>query len=296
DQCDSDDGYDQENCESYKGSGKRNPGNCSKCGSKRHSTADCPAIDQDEDNSSANAQEKLRDKSHRDKGRGKYRGMGKSNHDGDKVKAKASTVAKAKDDYDDEDNYEDGGWGMGNSGNWYHAEGTEAYDIEGVTRRTGFCRQAFFIDTQFEFLGRPEFLVRNIEKSENGHFPAGEMNLASYRMVRGRRRCGFLRDPGAATGIVDTDAVRECRRDANPSATVEARPTGSKLAGVDGKPTPGVGNAVLSLTIAVLNGATFAGDVIGDAGPFCLGIMPPRASVRYRAAVVANANQMAMAS
>eukprot|EP00959_Pyramimonas_sp_CCMP1952_P180449 3773281-Pyramimonas_sp.AAC.1 len=60
-------------------------------------------------------------------------------------------------------------------------------------------------------------------------------------MVRGRKRYGLLYDPGAASGIIGTDTVREYHRDIIPRMDMETRPTKSKFTGIDGKPTPGIG-------------------------------------------------------
>ena len=136
--------------------------------------------------------------------------------------------------------------------------------------------------------GGLEFLVGNIKKTERWHVPAGETNLTSYHMVRGRKRHGLLYDPGAASGIIGTDTVRDYQRDIIADTIIETRPTKSKIAGIDGQPAPEIGKVVLPLKIPVLKGAAFAGDMIGDMGSFCPVLLPLQASMRYRAVMYAN--------
>ena len=135
--------------------------------------------------------------------------------------------------------------------------------------------------------GGLEFMFRNIGNTETGHYPAGETNLTSYHMVRGRKRHGLLHDLGAASGIIGTDTVREYQRDIISDTIIETRPATSKFAGIDGPPTPGIGKVVVPLQIPVLKGATFTGDVIGDLGSFFPALLPRQASMRYRAVMFA---------
>ncbi|CAK0809350.1 unnamed protein product [Prorocentrum cordatum] len=64
--------------ETYKGSRKNNLGNCSKCGSECHHTADCPAGTKDDHKQPGRSGKGKRQYDHRGKSKGKYDNHGKS--------------------------------------------------------------------------------------------------------------------------------------------------------------------------------------------------------------------------
>lgn len=109
----------------------------------------------------------------------------------------------------------------------------------------------------------------------------------SYHAVRGVKRHGLLYDLGAPSGIIGTDTVREYQGDILNGASIMVMPAWSHFTGIDGKPTPGIGNVVVPLKMPAMRGATLTGDVIGGSGSWCPGLMPLSISIRYRAVMLA---------
>ena len=80
------------------------------------------------------------------------------------------------------------------------------------------------------------------------------------------KRFGLIYDPGASSGIIGTDTVREYQQEVLGGAAIESKPTRAQFTGIDGRPTPGIGKAVLPLRIPAMRGTTFTGDMIGGSG------------------------------
>ncbi len=140
--------------------------------------------------------------------------------------------------------------------------------------------------------GGLEFLVRTISQpqigSEKTAYPTSH-DGANFHTVRGVKRHGLLYDPGDSSGIIGTDAVREYVHDVlRPiGENIKTSPTNAQFTGIDGKPTPGIGKAIIPLKIPALGDASFTADMIGDNGSYCPGLFPLSSSIRYKASMFA---------
>ncbi|CAK0817055.1 unnamed protein product, partial [Prorocentrum cordatum] len=137
--------------------------------------------------------------------------------------------------------------------------------------------------------GGLDFLVREVQNlcyedqvSQQNNHNVHEVNT-SYHSIKGTKRFGLLYDPGASSGIIGTDTVREYQQEILGGAEIESRPTRAQFTGIDGKPTPGIGKAIVPLRIPAMKDATFTGDMIGGMGSWCPALMPLPTSIRYRA-------------
>ncbi|CAK0791575.1 unnamed protein product, partial [Prorocentrum cordatum] len=250
--------------EAYKGSGKGkkgNPGNCSKCGSRWHRSEDCPAAGKKDTKKGDDNKGNGKSKSDSNNGKGKYRGgksrgRGKGRGKGYRGRGKGKGK-KSKghygDDYDEE--YSDDDWDWSTShGSWY------------ATRTKTQNKDALWKPNPVAYLAE-SFLEVN----------------TSYHSIKGTKRFGLLYDPGASSGIIGTDTVREYQQEILGGAEIESRPTRAQFTGIDGKPTPGIGKAIVPLRIPAMKDATFTGDMIGGMGSWCPALMPLPTSIRYRA-------------
>ncbi|CAK0846103.1 unnamed protein product [Prorocentrum cordatum] len=299
--------------EAYKGSGKGkkgNPGNCSKCGSRWHRSEDCPAGGKKDTKKGDDNKGNGKSKSDSNNGKGKYRGgksrgRGKGRGKGYRGRGKGKGK-KSKghygDDYDEE--YYDDDWDWSTTyGSWY-ATRTKTQNKDALwtfNNRTEVHHGSSWSSLQTVpsySLDDPEspdmgqgldFLVREVQNlcyedqvSQQNNHNVHEVNT-SYHSIKGTKRFGLLYDPGASSGIIGTDTVREYQQEILGGAEIESRPTRAQFTGIDGKPTPGIGKAILPLRIPAMKDATFTGDMIGGMGSWCPALMPLPTSIRYRA-------------
>ena len=111
------------------------------------------------------------------------------------------------------------------------------------------------------------------------------MDTETFHLIKGRRRHGLIVDPGAASGIIGTDTLREYQDEvlSRHNKTVITRPSTSSFTGIDGKPTPGLGIAHIPLCHPLLPEAIFHADMIGGPGSCCPGLMPLKSMLNYKA-------------
>lgn len=110
---------------------------------------------------------------------------------------------------------------------------------------------------------------------------------STYHTVKGKKRHGLLYDPGASSGIIGTDTVRDYVNDVLDGQAVSVTPSEARFTGIDGEPTPGLGKALVPLRHPLLRGATFSADMIGGAGSYCPGLFPLSTSIKLRATMFA---------
>ena len=109
------------------------------------------------------------------------------------------------------------------------------------------------------------------------------MEGSTFHTVRGQRRHGLLFDPGAASGILGTDIVLDYNNEVLGGVAIDTLPSRNMFTGIDGKPTPGMGRAIIPLMIPALRGSTFTADMIGGSGSYCPGLLPLSTPIRRKA-------------
>ena len=97
-------------------------------------------------------------------------------------------------------------------------------------------------------------------------------------------------DPGAASGIIGTDTLREYQEDvlSKTSCKVKLRPSTATFTSIDGKPTKGLGSAAIPLPKTALKNGVFVADLIGGAGSLCPGLLPLSSFLAYKANIFCN--------
>ena len=78
------------------------------------------------------------------------------------------------------------------------------------------------------------------------------VDSSSFHMVRGRKR-GLRYDPGASSGTIGTDTVREYKAECLGGINLETMPSNAEFAGIDGEATSGFGKVMMPLGIPALN-------------------------------------------
>ncbi|CAE8604611.1 unnamed protein product, partial [Polarella glacialis] len=107
-------------------------------------------------------------------------------------------------------------------------------------------------------------------------FPTDHEDWSSlYHSVRGVKRHGLLIDPGAASGLIGSDTLKEFRDEILLPLGVDiiCRPTTQNVSGISGKPEP----ALSRVTVPIFPGiksSTFTADVIGKQGSKCPALLP----------------------
>ena len=117
----------------------------------------------------------------------------------------------------------------------------------------------------------------------DGVFAEGSQAFEAYNLVRGRKRAGYIVDPGAASGIAGTDTIIEHNR--SPTAHYRVLPGGGNFSGINGTPTPGCGRLEQSDVIGRLP-VTWSGDIIGSTGSCCPYLLPLPPLIKYRAILI----------
>ncbi len=107
-------------------------------------------------------------------------------------------------------------------------------------------------------------------------FPTDHEDWSSlYHSVRGVKRHGLLIDPGAASGLIGSDTLKEYR-DAillPQGIDIICRPTTQNVSGISGKPEPALSRVTMPIFPGIKS-STFTADVIGKQGSRCPALLP----------------------
>lgn len=124
------------------------------------------------------------------------------------------------------------------------------------------------------------------------NFPAGTTeSMDSYHMVRGRRVCGLLVDPGASSGLVGTDTLNELLNSGMvPSGRQDEviyGPSSTTVTGISGQSD----NTLAQVTLPFdLGGdqvpASYTADLIGGQGSTCPALLPNTSLRQLRTVVL----------
>ncbi|CAE8712259.1 unnamed protein product, partial [Polarella glacialis] len=96
-----------------------------------------------------------------------------------------------------------------------------------------------------------------------------------YHSVRGVKRHGLLIDPGAASGLIGTDTLKEYREEIllPQQLDIICRPTTQNVSGISGKPEPALSRVTMPIFPGIKS-STFTADVIGKQGSKCPALLP----------------------
>ena len=266
--------------EYYKGKskGKGNNDGCFRCGSKWHMARDCPMNDKGYGKSGGKG-------SMKGKSKGKFKGgwRWRPNYKGS-YKGKGKGKGK-KGGYK-------GSKGYGKT-NWYvHRPPLDAYDgiPSNVPRQDN--SEEFNIHTPpdaEDFMSIPRSSTRTRSTSD-GHgqehgavMPEKRIHEAfsfafsnyyqatDYFMVRGQKRRGLIIDPGAASGLIGSETLRDlvatCVKPFGKEISIEKDVT-SPVSGIDGKSDQTLGRVTVPL-LSSGKAIKFCGEVIGGQGSLC---------------------------
>ncbi|CAE8710616.1 unnamed protein product, partial [Polarella glacialis] len=107
-------------------------------------------------------------------------------------------------------------------------------------------------------------------------FPTDYEDWSSlYRSVRGVKRHGLLIDPGAASGLIGTDTLKEYRDEILLPQGIDiiCRPTTQNVSGISGKPEPALSRVTMPIFPGIKS-STFTADVIGKQCSKCPALLP----------------------
>ncbi|CAE8626795.1 unnamed protein product [Polarella glacialis] len=107
-------------------------------------------------------------------------------------------------------------------------------------------------------------------------FPTDHEDWSSlYHSVRGVKRHGLLIDPGAASGLIGSDTLKEYRDEILLPQGVDiiCRPTTQNVSGISGKPEPALSRVTMPIFPGIKS-STFTADVIGKQGSKCPALLP----------------------
>ncbi|CAE8674707.1 unnamed protein product, partial [Polarella glacialis] len=107
-------------------------------------------------------------------------------------------------------------------------------------------------------------------------FPTDHEDWSSlYHSVRGVKRHGLLIDPGAASGLIGSDTLKEFRDEILLPLGVDiiCRPTTQNVSGISGKPEPALSRVTMPIFPGIKS-STFTADVIGKQGSKCPALLP----------------------
>ncbi len=116
------------------------------------------------------------------------------------------------------------------------------------------------------------------ESNSDAYDPDNSLNntVQAYHNVRGTKRYGLLVDPGAASGIIGSDTLREYVDNILVPNNMDYKiePSAAVFKGISGQPEPGKGAVTMPMSVAGMADCTFAADVVGNAGSYCPGLLP----------------------
>ncbi|OLP86389.1 hypothetical protein AK812_SmicGene32497 [Symbiodinium microadriaticum] len=278
--------------ESFPMKGKGKGLGCTICGSRWHQASSCPV-----------------GKTH--KGSGKGKGKGKPYRKGyGKAYGKRPSKGKSK--------YGEHGWpSYGKAkGKGYYGYSAKTLvgsfgETSSLTKQPKTKTVHFQLDTEEPpvlNLGRPKASedTTTTEEAEDETSTAPQSNLPekrldisfptaifndhmSYHTVLGEKRRGLLVDPGAASGLVGSETLRDIMETCLPTArardVVWNRDKAQSVSGISGTPESTLGEVSFPLQLAGASGS-FSADVLGGEGSLCPALLSNPSLRRQKAAVL----------
>ncbi|CAE8712610.1 unnamed protein product [Polarella glacialis] len=269
---------------------------CATCGSRWHSSLDCPLNDP-----SKGDQGKGKKDYHYEnfwKGKGKGKKGGKSKGFG---KGWSKGFGKYRPSFGSGKGYGkySGGYGKSYGKSYGKADGsgTQYYDFEdekpsSSTRPPPQSTTEPMIDTagnpgyndgygelDTAPASMPDVRVNSLSflvGACSSAFPTDHEDWSSlYRSVRGVKRHGLLIDPGAASGLIGSDTLKEFRDEIllPLGFDIICRPTTQNVSGISGKPEPALSRVTMPIFPGIKS-STFTADVIGKQGSKCPALLP----------------------
>eukprot|EP00435_Cladocopium_sp_Y103_P024430 s393_g6.t1 len=114
-------------------------------------------------------------------------------------------------------------------------------------------------------------------------------NYDQFHVVRGRRVCGLLVDPGAASGLVGTETLRELLEAIPPDShhKIEWGPSTTSVTGISGQSDSTLARVSLPIHINSNEPASYTADLIGGQGQgsLCPALLPNTSLRQMRSAV-----------
>ena len=270
--------------ESYPMKGGKGVG-CSVCGSRWHSSSSCPVGGA--------------------KGKGGYRGSGKGYGKGYGKGKKGSSKSKGKGK---------GKWqprkGKGKSKGYYGYSKTLTQSFT-ASRPSWTPERPKTVHFRLDHDERDTILnLRNNkddhekadrpESSTSSHEPAAKRldftfatsiyntTTTTYHTVRGEKRRGLLVDPGAASGLIGSETLRDlmdsCLDQAHRDEVKWCHDKTNNVSGISGTPEATLGEVHLPLRMSGVAG-TFSADVLGGEGSLCPALLSNPALRKQRAVV-----------
>ncbi|CAE6930753.1 unnamed protein product [Symbiodinium sp. CCMP2592] len=282
-----------ETSESYPLKGKNKRPGCSACGSRWHSSGSCPVAS----NSSYGG----------GKGKGKPKGYGspggwkgKSKKGFGKGKGKGKWMNKGK-----------GSKGRGKGYHGYVSEKTLVGSF-GESRGLATPPKAKVVHSKLDHDDSPVLplgartkaaeattgekaeaaaATSSLPKTLDFTFATGVYSDSlSYHTILGEKRWGLLVDPGAASGLVGSETLRDLMEHCLPgdqARTVQLRHDRTSVSGINGTPEQTLGEVSLPLRMLDMNG-TFSAEVIGGEGSLCPALLSNPALRKQSAAILTN--------
>ena len=269
---------------------------CGTCGSKWHNTHSCPLNDAQKGKGKSYGKSKGKYKgSGKGKGYGKsfrkgfgkpkgYKGFGKkgSFSNGGRFGRKGYLMDEMPKGYMD---YYGGAYLMNNNGIQDTTNVQENVNISEVTLRDTFNVEEatkLFPGRKVRFSDQPE-QESPVEgdgepRSKKLNFPEiSETAFESYHTVRGKKVCGLLVDPGASSGLVGTDTLRELLDSGMvPQDQVKEitwGPSSTTVTGISGQADNTLARVSLPFGLG-LKEAEYTADLIGGSGSTCPALLP----------------------
>ena len=281
--------------EAYPVKGKGKGLGCTVCGSRWHSAASCPV--QGGKASKGKGKQKGKQKGYR-KGYGKGKSYGKRPSYG-KSKGKGSwwpSGGKGKGYY----GYADRGWNK----TLTRSFGETATERPPQTKTVHFKLDSMDSDEPPVIsLGRTR---TSVEESTNSDTQAEPSTAAShhrslkfsfptaiysdhmtYHTVSGEKRRGLLVDPGAASGLIGSETLRDILDSCVPKKddVVWRVDRAHSVSGISGQPEETLGEVSIPLQLAGATGS-FAADVLGGEGSLCPALLSNPSLRKQRAAIL----------
>ena len=115
-------------------------------------------------------------------------------------------------------------------------------------------------------------------KSNHLNFPAWDASSEAYHMVRGQRVCGLLVDPGASTGLIGSDTLKEMFDlgvvPEEMQHDLVFGPSQTKVTGISSVSDDTLARVTIPFFADEDTRATFSADILGQAGSTCPALLP----------------------
>ncbi|CAE7229448.1 IREH1 [Symbiodinium sp. CCMP2592] len=269
----------------HKGKGKGKPTGCSICGSRWHHASSCPVADGKEGGYGGGYGKK-------GKSRGKGSGKGKWVPQGKGFRGKKG--ASWSSPY----------FGFARNEKTLHRSFDSEKPFETPPRKT--------VHFQMDRDDEEPILPRSRPRAGNGdaaqdasednavpalpekklafNFASSIYSTETYHTILGNKRRGLLVDPGAASGLVGSETLRDllahCPRDQADAVRWDRSKT-TNVSGISGNADTTLGEVEVPLTLAGAE-ATYKADVLGGEGSLCPALLSNPALRRQRAAILTN--------